>query len=504
MKTQLTKITIVATLAIALAFTVSCNNEKKCGDEKYNPKIKFCTNYGGIQDLCGSNKYDIVTQFCYEENVVDKCSGNEYNPSTQFCHDNNIFKKCNGKEFVPKKQFCAEDGSIKLSCADFDSNMEIEHHGKMKKQICDNRDDKKYAYVKIGTQIWMAENLNYNAESSKCHDNSLANCDKYGRLYDWETAKKVCPDGWHLPSDMEWGILIKNINEDSAGYKLKTTYDWEDSRGRSTNGGDDYGFSALPAGTFNDRRGFSLAGEYGAWWAATGSELDAKHGIDYYIHIGININKSDSRGLTLSLISVRCLQDCISCKSKCDETEIFSEYQFCFANKVYDKCYYKNYNPSTQFCVCRYDGASPSSSDCHIMELCDSNEFKDYQFCFKGEIYDKCDYQVYNPKTQSCCGINDGSAAVYDIKTEFCGGDIFSGYGAVYNKCEGKEYNYETHFCEDNRIQEYKCSDRKYNFAKKFCHENKIYDRCFSGDVFDEGEYNPETQRCKDGEIVGK
>jgi len=168
--------------------------------------------------------------------------------------------------------------------------------------LTDKRDGKKYKVVKIRKQTWMAENLNYDAKGSKCYHDKLENCQKYGRLYDWSTAKKACPSGWHLPSDKEWDVLIETAGDDR--YKLKL-------RAKSWLGTDEFGFSALPGGCRGGPTGGGLGlGEFGFWWGTRKSLIF----LNPY-SLGISANKSSSWcrsegfGGDKFSISIRCLQD---------------------------------------------------------------------------------------------------------------------------------------------------------------------------------------------------
>ena len=120
----------------------------------------------------------------------------------------------------------------------------------------DPRDNKTYKTVKIGDQVWMAENLNYNSCFSYCYgeepsymqNSNPGLCNKYGRLYKWEAATEACPGGWHLPSKDEFETLIQTVGgSDNAGIKLKSVDGWKFEK-KETVGTDDYGFTTLPGG----------------------------------------------------------------------------------------------------------------------------------------------------------------------------------------------------------------------------------------------------------------
>lgn len=184
----------------------------------------------------------------------------------------------------------------------------------------DPRDGDVYKWVKIGNQIWMAENLRFRPDSgSWCWDHKEENCGLRGRFYDWKTAMQAAPRGWHLPSDEEWKELEitlgltpeqadqegERIDKDSliAG-KIKLQGAWPDEyEGESITITNETGFSAVITGFYaNDE--FTHDG-YSSWWTSTDVDLKAWiRGIGFFSNFITRIpNKKEFA------FSVRCVKD---------------------------------------------------------------------------------------------------------------------------------------------------------------------------------------------------
>ena len=182
--------------------------------------------------------------------------------------------------------------------------------------LTDSRDGKTYNTVKIGNnKTWMVENLNYKIISNSwCYNNDESMCDEYGRLYNWTVAKNnACPNGWHLPSNLDWADLTKTVggtgiygDGGTAATKLKSGAGW-DQYFDIPNGTDDFGFSALPAGYSNYIGGGSFSvGTIGYWWTNTeGDDGNAYYRSMKYNSENVSQNVNDKRfGM-----SVRCVQE---------------------------------------------------------------------------------------------------------------------------------------------------------------------------------------------------
>jgi len=176
--------------------------------------------------------------------------------------------------------------------------------------------------VTIGTQTWMAENLNCDIGGSTCYDNNPVNCTRYGRLYRWEAAKVACPSGWHLPSFEEWKILEDFVGGyEVAGKKLKSTSGWNwftdvlRDISRTGNGTDEYGFSALPGGWGEIDRvnkgkvTFGGVGDEGLWWENESAYITHVARNIYGDYSMIRVGGDGYVDYDLWLRSVRCIQN---------------------------------------------------------------------------------------------------------------------------------------------------------------------------------------------------
>ncbi|MCD4735837.1 MAG: hypothetical protein K8R53_07310 [Bacteroidales bacterium] len=181
----------------------------------------------------------------------------------------------------------------------------IEHEGQV------------YSTIQAGEQCWLRENMNHETGNSWCYGNSAVNCMIYGRLYDWQTATLVCPEGWHLPDDDEWRLLEGTVDSQfpvgspewgqtglrgfDVGLKLKSLDGWY----LGGNGTDEYGFSGLPGGYYFDGNFYVLT-QGGLFWSASENSIQDA----WYRRLDFNSDGSyrDIAGKQ-SGFSVKCVKD---------------------------------------------------------------------------------------------------------------------------------------------------------------------------------------------------
>lgn len=160
----------------------------------------------------------------------------------------------------------------------------------------DSRDGRTYRTVKIGSQVWMAENLCFKPVSGNywAFDNNIDNIQKYGYLYDWPIAQTVCPNGWHLPSKTDFEDLLANF-----GGPGTTAYPDLITNGKS-------GMNLQFGGWRSPAGNFKYAGEDANLWSST--EFDA--GVAYHLAVYKGVNKAEiAMNLKKIGLPVRCLKD---------------------------------------------------------------------------------------------------------------------------------------------------------------------------------------------------
>ncbi len=175
--------------------------------------------------------------------------------------------------------------------------------------ITDRRNQQIYNIVEIGSQCWMAENMNYSVGGSWCYRDNEENCKTYGRLYNFEATKDVCPHGYRLPTDDDFKILEREAglsqteaNEsgwrgENEGLRLKAEVGWDGSQG--------IGFSALPAGGREGSGSYSGISIGTSFWTSTesGSRAWVRQLYSTFSRVNRSLLPKDTA------ISVRCIKN---------------------------------------------------------------------------------------------------------------------------------------------------------------------------------------------------
>lgn len=186
-----------------------------------------------------------------------------------------------------------------------------------------------YPGIKIGTQTWLSKNLNVSKyqnldsiEEIKVSniwsgltggawaftENSSSYEEIYGKLYNWfavSDQRKLCPQGWKIPSDEDWTILTDFLGGlDVAGGKLKSTgiSIWQIPNNWANNLS--Y-FSGLPGGYRDETGQFLGLGYYGLWWSSTS---DGTNALSRYVYNEFNYASKDSSNKNHGL-AIRCLME---------------------------------------------------------------------------------------------------------------------------------------------------------------------------------------------------
>lgn len=197
--------------------------------------------------------------------------------------------------------------------------------------LVDQRDGKSYCTVKIGTQTWMGENLDYEVAGSKCYKDVPENCEKFGRLYtyaqtmgraenecgpgwmckgNYPLSPGICPDGWTVPTKKDWETLenyIEKHNGSEPAYVSMLAKPEDSKRDDITLGSDLSGFRILVLGTYNPEiSSYSDSSVY--FWSATEDDVNLAYSFGFDLY---NLDVFDLvwQAWKRSYRSVRCIRN---------------------------------------------------------------------------------------------------------------------------------------------------------------------------------------------------
>ena len=300
MKNTFSRKFTVCALAGVLGFALSaCDDSSSAGGDNNETSALSCSaEMSSSSRHCEDCKDEAISSDSKSNDpaeVTDDSSDSKDNPSSAGTSTKSGASKepdSSGSEGVEGSSASVPGGGSDASVYDADKNT-----------LKDLRDGQVYKTTTIDipsknySEVWMAENLNYETDKSWCYGDDPANCAKYGRLYTWAAAvgrdedecgiyhacnlgegdiRGACPKGWHLPSQSEWEALIVAVDgsiteytsSNTAGTKLKSATGWTAYSGITNE--DAFGFSALPAGTrYHPIGNYGYKGYGTYFWSST-------------------------------------------------------------------------------------------------------------------------------------------------------------------------------------------------------------------------------------------
>ena len=141
-------------------------------------------------------------------------------------------------------------------------------------EMTDSRDSRRYKTLKVGKQLWIAENLNYTSANSWCYNNQDQNCDEFGRLYTWNDISNACPTGWHIPSVNDFWTYTQHPLSPS----ITSNESWQEG-GQASSYSSVYpridGLEIKAAGMKNASGGFEFINRVGGMWLSDESTANA-------------------------------------------------------------------------------------------------------------------------------------------------------------------------------------------------------------------------------------
>jgi len=306
---------LLAILVLAMAFILGCSDDSVVGNNSNSYSFSCQLSNGNCiptaTDSDCSQAGGFVVGFCSGQNVYSSSSSSRNSISSSSSYS------------ISSSPSPSPSSSSSISSSNPPSLSSSSMPGSSSSSAGSGPSPCVQGNVTIGTQVW--QKCNSDAVPSKgvykCYDDLESNCQKSGKLYDWEAANNVCPSGFHLPSNTDWDKLIYYVDGSTSGtgssiYKsftagnnLKAESGWS----RGGNGTDDHGFSALPGGygySADDNFDYKYEDKNvdGQWWSA--SEYNSVSAYYWRInYLGGTVFCSE-RGVAKSyLFSVRCIQD---------------------------------------------------------------------------------------------------------------------------------------------------------------------------------------------------